>query len=68
MLQVVDKDNPSRVKMYVKGGLQHGTLTVRGRHVVIFSMEEVKAGQVIYHHDDSDSTRYDRSWIDRRAE
>ncbi|GFR64515.1 FRAS1-related extracellular matrix protein 1 [Elysia marginata] len=55
--QVVDKDNPGRVRMYVKGGLEHGTLTVRGRHVVIFSMEDVKTGQVLYHHDDTDSTR-----------
>ncbi|GFO18835.1 fras1-related extracellular matrix protein 1 [Plakobranchus ocellatus] len=43
--------------MYVKGGLQHGTLTVHGRHMVIFSMRDIVAGHVVYHHDDSDSTR-----------
>ncbi|XP_013072951.2 FRAS1-related extracellular matrix protein 1-like isoform X1 [Biomphalaria glabrata] len=55
--QVVDKDNLNRVRMYVKGGLNHGTITVRGKHSVIFSMKDVEAGHVVYKHDDSDSTR-----------
>ncbi|XP_059163073.1 FRAS1-related extracellular matrix protein 1-like [Physella acuta] len=55
--QVVDKDNLNKVRMYVKGGLNHGTITVRGKHSVIFSMKDIEAGHVIYKHDDSDSTR-----------
>ncbi|CAL1546387.1 unnamed protein product, partial [Lymnaea stagnalis] len=54
---VVDKDNLSRVRMYVKGGLNHGTITVRGKHSNIFSMKDIEAGHVTYKHDDSDSTR-----------
>ncbi|XP_035826441.1 FRAS1-related extracellular matrix protein 1 [Aplysia californica] len=55
--QVVDKDNIDRVRIYVKGGLQHGTISVSGQPAVIFSMADVQAGRLVYTHDDTDSSR-----------
>ena len=55
---MVDKDNIDRVKIFIKGGLQHGAIAVRGRAAVVFTIRDVRAGRVLYTHDDSDTTRY----------
>jgi len=56
-LQIVDSDNPRRVRVYIKGGLHHGRVLVNGRPAMIFTMEDVKNKRVVYQHDDSDSTK-----------
>ncbi|XP_041842591.1 FRAS1-related extracellular matrix protein 1a [Melanotaenia boesemani] len=56
-LQVVDNDNLNAVRMITVDGLQHGRLTVRGGKGFMFTVNDIKAGVVSYHHDDSDSTK-----------
>ncbi|XP_072512340.1 FRAS1-related extracellular matrix protein 1 isoform X9 [Notamacropus eugenii] len=55
--QVVDNDDISAVRLVTVDGLQHGRLTVRGGKGFIFTIADIQAGVVRYHHDDSDSTK-----------
>ncbi|XP_067886857.1 FRAS1-related extracellular matrix protein 1a [Heterodontus francisci] len=54
--QVVDNDDLTAVRLITVDGLQHGRLTVRGGKGFMFTVNDIKAGVVRYHHDDSDST------------
>ncbi|XP_070785815.1 FRAS1-related extracellular matrix protein 1a isoform X3 [Enoplosus armatus] len=56
-LQIVDNDNLNAVRIITVDGLQHGRLTVRGGKGFMFTVSDIKAGVVHYHHDDSDSTK-----------
>ncbi|XP_060887337.1 FRAS1-related extracellular matrix protein 1a [Labrus mixtus] len=56
-LQIVDNDNLNAVRLITVDGLQHGRLTVRGGKGFMFTVKDIKAGAVRYHHDDSDSTK-----------
>ncbi|XP_034712307.1 FRAS1-related extracellular matrix protein 1a isoform X2 [Etheostoma cragini] len=56
-LQIVDNDNLNAVRIITVDGLQHGQLTVRGGKGFMFTVNDIKAGVVRYHHDDSDSTK-----------
>ncbi|CAL8310310.1 unnamed protein product [Lota lota] len=56
-LQIVDNDNINAVYLVAVDGPLHGRLTVRGERAFMFSVGDLKAGQVVYHHSDSDSTR-----------
>ncbi|KAG7461901.1 hypothetical protein MATL_G00196120 [Megalops atlanticus] len=56
-LQIVDNDNLNAVRIITVDGLQHGRLTVRGGKGFMFSVSDIKAGVVRYHHDDSDTTK-----------
>ncbi|XP_054912533.1 FRAS1-related extracellular matrix protein 1a [Poeciliopsis prolifica] len=56
-LQIVDNDNLNIVRVVIVDGLQHGHLTVRGGKGFIFTINDIRAGVVCYHHDDSDSTK-----------
>ncbi|XP_068443909.1 FRAS1-related extracellular matrix protein 1a isoform X1 [Clinocottus analis] len=56
-LQIVDNDNLNAVRIITVDGLQHGRLTVRGGKGFMFTVKDIKAGMVRYHHDDSDSTK-----------
>ncbi|XP_070711353.1 FRAS1-related extracellular matrix protein 1a [Pempheris klunzingeri] len=56
-LQIVDNDNLNAVRVITVDGLQHGRLTVRGRKGFMFTVNDIKAAVVRYHHDDSDSTK-----------
>ncbi|XP_039766745.1 FRAS1-related extracellular matrix protein 1 isoform X3 [Ornithorhynchus anatinus] len=56
-LQIVDNDDISTVRLVTVDGLQHGRLTVRGGKGFIFTVADIQAGVVRYHHDDSDSTK-----------
>ncbi|XP_054457205.1 FRAS1-related extracellular matrix protein 1a isoform X2 [Anoplopoma fimbria] len=56
-LQIVDNDNLNAVRIITVDGLQHGRLTVRGGKGFMFTVNDIKAGVVRYHHDDSDSTK-----------
>ncbi|XP_054656687.1 FRAS1-related extracellular matrix protein 1a [Dunckerocampus dactyliophorus] len=55
-LQIVDNDNLDAVRIVAVDGLLHGKLTVGGRKGFMFTVSDIKAGFVCYHHDDSDST------------
>ncbi|XP_074851018.1 FRAS1-related extracellular matrix protein 1 isoform X3 [Carettochelys insculpta] len=55
--QIVDNDNIRAVRLVTINGLQHGRLTVRGGKGFMFTVSDLKAGVVRYHHDDSDSTK-----------
>ncbi|XP_033962126.1 FRAS1-related extracellular matrix protein 1a [Pseudochaenichthys georgianus] len=55
--QIVDNDNINAVRIITVDGLQHGRLTVRGGKGFMFTVNDLKAGVVRYHHDDSDSTK-----------
>ncbi|TWW63720.1 FRAS1-related extracellular matrix protein 1 [Takifugu flavidus] len=56
-LQIVDNDNLNAVRLITLDGLQHGRLTVRGGKGFMFTVSDIKAGVVRYHHDDSDTTK-----------
>ncbi|XP_055369067.1 FRAS1-related extracellular matrix protein 1a isoform X2 [Betta splendens] len=56
-LQIVDNDNLNAVRIITVDGLQHGQLTLRGGKSFMFTVDDIKAGAVRYHHDDSDSTK-----------
>ncbi|XP_050400427.2 FRAS1-related extracellular matrix protein 1 [Patella vulgata] len=56
-LQIVDRDNLEGIRVYVKGGVRHGTLTVNGKQSIMFRPVDLRNGQVMYVHDDSDSTK-----------
>uniref|UniRef100_A0A3P9HTD0 FRAS1-related extracellular matrix protein 1 n=1 Tax=Oryzias latipes TaxID=8090 RepID=A0A3P9HTD0_ORYLA len=56
-LQIVDNDDLNAVRIITVDGLQHGRLTVRGGKSFVFSVSDIKAGVVLYHHDDSDSIK-----------
>ncbi|NXO01589.1 FREM1 protein, partial [Rhinopomastus cyanomelas] len=56
-LQIVDNDNIQNVLLITVDGLQHGQLTVRGGKGFMFTVYDIQAGVVQYHHDDSDSTK-----------
>ncbi|PWA22149.1 hypothetical protein CCH79_00019973 [Gambusia affinis] len=55
-LQIVDNDNLN-VRVVIVDGLQHGHLTVRGGKGFMFTINDIRAGVVCYHHDDTDSTK-----------
>ncbi|NXG51566.1 FREM1 protein, partial [Psilopogon haemacephalus] len=56
-LQIVDNDDIQNVRLVAADGLQHGRLTVRGGKGFMFTVSDIQAGVVQYHHDDSDSTK-----------
>ncbi|XP_034021139.1 FRAS1-related extracellular matrix protein 1a isoform X2 [Thalassophryne amazonica] len=56
-LQIVDHDNLSAVRIIIVDGLQHGRLTVRGVKGFMFTVSDIQAGVVHYHHDDTDSIK-----------
>ncbi|XP_047556906.1 FRAS1-related extracellular matrix protein 1 [Lutra lutra] len=55
--QIVDNDDIHAVRLVTVGGLQHGRLTLRGGKGFLFTVADLQAGVVRYHHDDSDSTK-----------
>ncbi|XP_006864569.1 PREDICTED: FRAS1-related extracellular matrix protein 1 [Chrysochloris asiatica] len=55
--QIVDNDDLGAVRLVTVGGLLHGRLTLRGGKGFLFTVADVQAGVVRYHHDDSDSTK-----------
>uniref|UniRef100_A0A8C4U907 FRAS1-related extracellular matrix protein 1 n=1 Tax=Falco tinnunculus TaxID=100819 RepID=A0A8C4U907_FALTI len=55
--QIVDNDDIQNVCLVTVDGLQHGRLTVRGGKGFMFTVSDIQAGVVHYHHDDSDSTK-----------
>uniref|UniRef100_A0ACB8ESF7 FRAS1- extracellular matrix protein 1 n=1 Tax=Sphaerodactylus townsendi TaxID=933632 RepID=A0ACB8ESF7_9SAUR len=55
--QIVDNDDINGVRLVVIDGLLHGQLTLRGGKGFMFTVSDLKAGVVRYHHDDSDSTK-----------
>ncbi|KAM8793121.1 FRAS1-related extracellular matrix protein 1 [Eudromia elegans] len=55
--QIVDNDDIQNVHLVTVDGLQHGRLTVRGGKGFMFTVFDIQAGTVCYHHDDSDSTK-----------
>ncbi|XP_070105186.1 FRAS1-related extracellular matrix protein 1 isoform X4 [Equus caballus] len=55
--QVVDNDDIRAVRLVTVDGLQHGRLTLRGGKGFLFTVADLQAGVVRYHHDDSDSTK-----------
>ncbi|XP_036289987.1 FRAS1-related extracellular matrix protein 1 isoform X1 [Pipistrellus kuhlii] len=55
--QVVDNDDIRAVQLVTVDGLQHGRLTIRGGKGFLFTVADLQAGVVRYHHDDSDSTK-----------
>ncbi|GAA6214780.1 FRAS1-related extracellular matrix protein 1-like [Lates japonicus] len=56
-LQIVDNDNLNTVRVITVDGLQHGRLTVKGGKGFMFTVSDIRAGVVRYHHDDTDSTK-----------
>ncbi|XP_060082236.1 FRAS1-related extracellular matrix protein 1-like [Ylistrum balloti] len=56
-LQIVDRDNLSRVRLYVTGGLKYGRLEINGRRAIAITMQDIQRRSVIYYHDDSDTTK-----------
>ncbi|XP_022534044.2 FRAS1-related extracellular matrix protein 1a isoform X1 [Astyanax mexicanus] len=56
-LQIVDNDDLKAVRIITVDGLQHGRLTLRGGKGFMFTVSDIKAGVVRYHHDDSDTTK-----------
>ncbi|XP_073491759.1 FRAS1-related extracellular matrix protein 1 isoform X1 [Aquarana catesbeiana] len=56
-LQVVDNDNINAVRLVIVDGLEHGRITVRGGKGFMFTVKDIQAGVVCYHHDDSDTTK-----------
>ncbi|XP_015470716.1 FRAS1-related extracellular matrix protein 1 isoform X1 [Parus major] len=55
--QIVDNDDIQNVRLVTVDGLQHGRLSVRGQKGFMFTVSDIQAGVVHYHHDDSDSTK-----------
>ncbi|XP_044612742.2 FRAS1-related extracellular matrix protein 1 isoform X7 [Equus asinus] len=55
--QIVDNDDIRAVRLVTVDGLQHGRLTLRGGKGFLFTVADLQAGVVRYHHDDSDSTK-----------
>ncbi|NXD25972.1 FREM1 protein, partial [Spelaeornis formosus] len=55
--QIVDNDDIQNVRLVTVDGLQHGWLSVRGGKGFMFTVSDIQAGVVHYHHDDSDSTK-----------
>ncbi|NXS94485.1 FREM1 protein, partial [Jacana jacana] len=55
--QIVDNDDIQNVRLVTVDGLQHGRLTIRGGKGFMFTVSDIQAGVVHYHHDDSDSTK-----------
>nr|XP_006208344.2 LOW QUALITY PROTEIN: FRAS1-related extracellular matrix protein 1 [Vicugna pacos] len=55
--QIVDNDGINDVQLVTVGGLHHGQLTLRGGKGFLFTVADLQAGVVRYHHDDSDSTK-----------
>uniref|UniRef100_A0A6Q2ZGQ8 C-type lectin domain-containing protein n=1 Tax=Esox lucius TaxID=8010 RepID=A0A6Q2ZGQ8_ESOLU len=56
-LQIVDNDNLKAVRVITVDGLQHGRLTLKGGKGFMFTVADIHAGDVRYHHDDSDTTK-----------
>nr|XP_012625103.1 FRAS1-related extracellular matrix protein 1 isoform X3 [Microcebus murinus] len=55
--QIVDNDDIGAVRLVVVDGLKHGRLTLRAGKGFLFTVADLQAGVVRYHHDDSDSTK-----------
>ncbi|XP_069837431.1 FRAS1-related extracellular matrix protein 1-like [Dendropsophus ebraccatus] len=57
VFQIVDNDNINAVRLVTVDGLHHGRLTVRGSKAFTFTVQDIKDGVILYHHDDSDTTK-----------
>ncbi|KAM9641336.1 FRAS1-related extracellular matrix protein 1 isoform 2-T2 [Trichechus inunguis] len=55
--QIVDNDDIGAVRLVTVDGLLHGRLTLRGGKGFLFTVADLQAGVIRYHHDDSDSTK-----------
>nr|XP_033774927.1 FRAS1-related extracellular matrix protein 1 [Geotrypetes seraphini] len=55
--QIVDNNDINAVRLVIVDGLQHGRITVKGGKGFMFTVDDIKAGAVCYHHDDSDSMK-----------
>nr|XP_023401132.1 FRAS1-related extracellular matrix protein 1 [Loxodonta africana] len=55
--QIVDNDDIGAVRLVTVDGLLHGSITLRGGKGFLFTVADLQAGVVRYHHDDSDSTK-----------
>ncbi|XP_004677729.1 PREDICTED: FRAS1-related extracellular matrix protein 1 [Condylura cristata] len=55
--QIVDNDNIHAVQLVAIDGLQHGRLTLGGGKGFLFTVADLQAGVIRYHHDDSDSSK-----------
>ncbi|KAM9365122.1 FRAS1-related extracellular matrix protein 1b [Pholidichthys leucotaenia] len=55
-LQIVDSDNIDSVYLVAVDGPVHGHLSVRGRKLFMFRVQDLREGVVVYHHSDSDTT------------
>ncbi|XP_029461659.1 FRAS1-related extracellular matrix protein 1 isoform X2 [Rhinatrema bivittatum] len=55
--QIVDNNDIDAVHLVIVDGLQHGRITIRGGKGFMFTVNDIKAGVVCYHHDDSDSMK-----------
>ncbi|KAG7168269.1 Extracellular matrix protein FRAS1-like, partial [Homarus americanus] len=55
ILSIHDYDNPESVTIRVVDGPSHGELSVGGEELVLFTIEELVQGQVLYSHDNSTS-------------
>ncbi|XP_069794621.1 FRAS1-related extracellular matrix protein 1b [Narcine bancroftii] len=55
--QIVDNDNMNAVRLITVEGLQHGQLTVRGAKGFMCSIKDIMDGVVLYHHDNTDTTK-----------
>uniref|UniRef100_A0A8C9AAX8 FRAS1-related extracellular matrix protein 1 n=1 Tax=Prolemur simus TaxID=1328070 RepID=A0A8C9AAX8_PROSS len=55
--QIVDNDDIGAVRLVTVDGLKHGRLTLRGGKGFLFTVADLQAGVVRYHHDDSDSSK-----------
>jgi len=56
-LQIVDRDNLNRVKLYVTGGLKYGRLEINGRRAITITAQDIQRRSVVYYHDDSDTSK-----------
>uniref|UniRef100_A0A3B3ZBW0 Cadherin domain-containing protein n=1 Tax=Periophthalmus magnuspinnatus TaxID=409849 RepID=A0A3B3ZBW0_9GOBI len=54
--QVVDRDDIEQVFVVAVDGPQHGTLTVRGAKSFMFRVADLRRGDIVYRHDDSDTS------------
>lgn len=55
ILNIHDNDNPESVRIRVVDGPNHGQLSIDGEELVLFTLEELLQGLVMYGHDGSSS-------------
>ena len=46
-----------KIKVIVKGGLYYGHLLINGKRGMVFTLNDLESGNIVYKHDDSDSLR-----------